>query len=50
VGHVLFKSLTCVQKIIKKFNLDITFPDVQLEKYCDFTRFGKKIQNKLRLS
>jgi len=42
--------LICVQKIMKKFNLYITFPDAQLEKYCNFMRFSKKNQNKLRIS
>jgi len=39
-----FMSLTCVQKIMKKFNLYITFSDARLKKYYDFTRFGKKFK------
>jgi len=39
-----FMLLICEQKIMKEFNLYITFPDAQLEKYCDFTRFSKKFK------
>jgi len=39
-----FLSLTCVQKIMNKFNLCITFPDAQLQKYCDFMCFSKKFK------
>ena len=29
---------------MKKFNLYVTFPNAQLEKYYDFTFFGKKFK------
>jgi len=44
VENVFFISLTCVKKMMKNLNLYITFPNAQLKKYCDFTRFNKKFK------